>query len=208
MTNKSMENNIKIRRQRYLVIELTVIVEEMLSKTLGNLLDIDWLVSKSLGYNSSALSFNQKVIIIQDIKGIDKITKEKLELLMYIRNKFAHIKEVNSFNSLFLISKNAIDIKKKLKKWYHKEDDKFEDIEEENVNYFIRLVSDAQDFLYNISKENAKKKGYEKGCETGRNEANERVIEKLMDEIQKMEGGNERIDNILNKIKNEFNIQE
>lgn len=194
-------NEKKIRRQRYLVIELTVQVEEILSKTLGNLLDIDWKVSKTLGYGSSALSFNQKIIIIQDIKGINNLTKEKLDALMYIRNKFAHVKEVNSFESFFSISKNATGIKRKLQKWYHKEADNFEDIEEENVNYFIRLVADTQNFLIEISKEHAKKKGYEKG----RNEATERINEEVIAEIKKMEGGIEKLDEIWDKLKKEFN---
>ena len=196
-----MEINKRIRRQRYLVIELTVQVEEILSKTLGNLLDIDWKKSKTLGYGSSALSFNQKVIIIQDIKGIDKLTKEKLDVLMYVRNKFAHVKEVNSFESFFSISDKATDLKKKLKKWYHKESDNFEDIEEENVNYFIRLVSDTQNFLVEISKDHSKNKGYEKGL----NEATERINDELIAEMRNIEGGDEKLDEIFKRLKKEFN---
>jgi len=194
-------NDKKIRRQRYLVIELTVQVEEILSKTLGNLLDIDWKESKTLGYSSSALSFNQKIIIIQDIKGIHNLTKEKLDALMYIRNKFAHVKEVSSFESFFSISKNATDLKKKLQKWYHKETDNFEDVEEENIGYFIRLISDIQTFLTEISKEHAKKKGYEKG----HYEATERINDELIAEIKKMDGGIEKLDKIWEKLKKEFN---
>ncbi len=196
-----MEINKRIRRQRYLVIELTVQVEEILSKTLGNLLDIDWKKSKTLGYGSSALSFNQKVIIIQDIKGIDKLTKEKLDVLMYVRNKFAHVKEVNSFESFFSISDKATDLKKKLKKWYHKESDNFEDIEEENVNYFIRLVSDTQNFLVEISKDHSKNKGYQKGL----NEATERINDELIAEMRNIEGGDEKLDEIFKRLKKEFN---
>lgn len=129
------------------------------------------------------------------------MTKEKLDALMYIRNKFAHVKEVNSFESFFSISKNATGIKRKLQKWYHKEADNFEDIEEENVNYFIRLVADTQNFLIEISKEHAKKKGYEKG----RNEATERINEEVIAEIKKMEGGIEKLDEIWDKLKKEFN---
>lgn len=191
----------RIRRQRYFVIELTVQVEEILSKTLGTLLDIDWKESKTLGYSSFGLSFNQKVTIIQDIKGINKLTKEKLDALMYIRNKFAHVKEVNSFESFFLISKNANDIKKKLKKWYQKETDNFEDVESENINYFIRLVSDTLSFLNEIAKEHAKKRGYEKGL----SEANERITDELISEILKKEGGIEKLDEIYTKLKQEFN---
>ena len=194
-------NDKKIRRQRYLVIELTVQVEEILSMTLGNLLDINWKKSKTLGYGSTALSFNQKIMIIQDIKGIDNLTKEKLDALMYIRNKFAHVKEVNSFESFFSISKNATRIKRKLQSWYHKETDNFVDAEGENVNYFIRLVSDSQNFLIEISKEHIKKKGYEKG----RKEATDRINEELIAEIKNTVGGIEKLDEIWEKLKKEFN---
>ena len=191
----------KITGQRYIVIEQTVQVEEIISKTLGFILDIDWKNSKSLGYGSTSLSFNQKVTIIQDIKGIDDLMKKKLDTLMNVRNKFAHVKEVNSFESLFSISKNGTDIKKKLKQWYNKETDNFEDVERENLYYFIRLVSDTQNFMIEISKEHAKKKGYEKG----QNDATERINDELIGEMQKIEGGNEKLDEIWTKLKKEFN---
>ena len=151
-----------MKNKRYIVLELTVQIEEIISKTLGLILNIDWIESESLGYKSSALSFNQKVRIIQDIKGLDNEIVKKFDTLMYIRNKFAHVKEINSFESLFLVSNNALDIKKKLHKWYSKEDDNFESEEDKNLNYFIRLCINTQDCLIKISKDHAFKEGV--GC--------------------------------------------
>jgi hypothetical protein len=188
--------NKKIKKQRYLVLELTVQVEEIVSKTLGLILDIEWKESKSLGYSSSVLSFNQKVMIIQDIKGIDKLMIKKLDSLMFIRNKFAHIKEVSSFESLFTLSKGAVEIKKNLEKWYYRETDKFEDEEEKSVNYFIRLVGDAQDYLIEVSKEHVKKKGFIKVREEVRDE----IMDELISEIRNLEGGDEKLEEIWRKL--------
>lgn len=62
---------------RLYIIENALHVEEFISWTLGHLLNIDWKNSKSFGYGSTALSFNQKVQIVQDINGLssDQIIK-------------------------------------------------------------------------------------------------------------------------------------
>ena len=86
---------------RLCVIENSIFVEELASHILGNILDIDWKNSKSFGYGSTCLSFNQKLQLIQDIKGIDKDNLKAISCLTQMRNKFAHASRINSFEMLF-----------------------------------------------------------------------------------------------------------
>lgn len=99
------ENKLKIASTakdiRLCVIENSIFVEELASHVLGNILNIDWKASKSFGYGSSCLSFNQKLQLIQDIKGIDKEDLKAISCLAQMRNKFAHASHINSFESLF-----------------------------------------------------------------------------------------------------------
>src|ERR1019366_2694681 len=67
----------------------------------GNILNIDWKNSKSFGYGSTCLSFNQKLQLIQDIKGVDKEDLKAINCLAQMRNKFAHVSHINSFEKLF-----------------------------------------------------------------------------------------------------------
>jgi hypothetical protein len=186
---------------RGFVVELTVWIEECVSKTLGIILDIDWEKSESFGNKSSALSLNQKIRIIQDMKGVDKEMRKKLETLMYIRNKFAHVKNVISFESLFSISKN--EIKNNLFKLGSIENEGFEDVDEEakSRKCFIRLCSGIQDNLIKISKQYA----YNIGVNKGQIEAIEKMLYELCNEVRKQENGESIINKVLDKCEYEFN---
>ncbi|MEO9884272.1 MAG: hypothetical protein ABJR05_11355 [Balneola sp.] len=107
---------VKSVNTRPLIIESTVWVEEVVSKTLGELIGIDWKKSKSFGYGSSSLSFHQKIQIIQDLNGINKETKKKFTYLLNIRNKFVHVREVYTFSDFFSNSGNGSEIKRNFKK--------------------------------------------------------------------------------------------
>lgn len=102
---------ITLKHTRHYVIELSVLIEELMSETLGKLLDIEWKTSQSLGMTSKAISFSQKVSFIQDIKRLQKVDRDKLETFMQVRNKFAHVKTINSFENLF---SNKSELKKNL----------------------------------------------------------------------------------------------
>ena len=52
---------------------------------------------------------------------------KKLACLMNIRNKFAHVQEVDSFESLFEKASNGTQIKNQLDNWYSIENKKDED---------------------------------------------------------------------------------
>lgn len=105
----------KSENTRLYVKEHAVYLEDMISFILGNILDIEWESSKSLGFSSSALSFKQKVQLIQDKKGIKKERINKLNTLLEIRNKFAHVKSISTFQDYFKSSENAESINDFLK---------------------------------------------------------------------------------------------
>jgi len=186
--------------QRLLIIEISIVVEELVSSTLGTFLDIDWKTSETLGSKSSALSFNQKVQIIQDLKTVDKTMINKLNCLMMIRNKFAHVGEIKSLEKLFTTTSNGIEIKKNLLKWYPniKEES---NIPNDYFIYFEKLVGDIIDFLIKISKEHAFNKGYIQGKHEGTN----LLCNELISEIRKFDGGQEIINEILENVKNKIN---
>ncbi|QOD59361.1 hypothetical protein H9I45_08215 [Polaribacter haliotis] len=112
---------------RLYIIEHTLHIETLISEAIGSLLNIDYETSKSFGFRSSSLSFSQKTYIIQDIKGLESEMAKKLNALMNIRNKFAHVQVIDSFEKFFEIASNGEQIKNSLEKWYSVENKKEED---------------------------------------------------------------------------------
>ena len=108
----------KAENLRLYILEHILNLEESVSIALGNLLDIDWKKSKSFGFGSTSLSFNQRVQIIQDLRNLDKKEVQKLNNLMVIRNKFAHIKSIETFQDLFDIGNAGKVLKNDFDKWY------------------------------------------------------------------------------------------
>ena len=98
---------------RLYILEYTLYIEELISETIGTILNIDWQKSKSFGFSSSALSFNQKVIIIQDFKNITSEVKKKFNYLMSIRNKFAHVRHIETYSDFYNSAGDGIQIKNK-----------------------------------------------------------------------------------------------
>lgn len=147
---------------RLYVISFSIQIEELISRTLATFLSInDWKKSNSLGYKSTSLSFNQKVYIIQDLKGIDSQMNKKLICLMQIRNKFAHIAEVDSFNKLFSVIPNGNDVKKELDKWYSELINDTNHDEEKFEAYFYLLMQDIANWLYKMTMRHAEELGYD-----------------------------------------------
>lgn len=182
---------------RSYIIENTLIIEEIISETLGYLLDIDWMSSKSFGYSSSGLSFNQKVQMIQDIKGISKEDTKKLTALMSIRNKFAHVKSIKTFNDFFTSGDNGKSVKKELDRWYsHHVLEANTDEEHKYKFFFFELIKDTGICLFDISTKHVWKRAVKEGEE----KASELVLKALKAEVLKLENGKE----ILDKLKKEL----
>ena len=184
----------KNRNLRLCIIENSIFIEELISRTIGNILTIDWKESKSFGFSSSALSFNQKVQIIQDIKGIDKEIVKKLTCLMNIRNKFAHVYSISSFEELITLSKNGKDIKNALKKWYTNEHP--DDIEKEYRYYFYFLADDITTFLIELSMTHIREVGFQQGKQRGQRD----FMNYLIEEVKELFNGEEIIKRALNKM--------
>jgi hypothetical protein len=133
---------------RLYIIEHTLHIETLISEAIGSLLGIDYKESKSFGFGSSSLSFRQKTHIIQDIKGLESEMAKKLTCLMNIRNKFAHVQEVDSFEKLFEIANNGTQIKNQLEKWYELDDKSDED--EIYKFLFFKLAEEITKMLWEL----------------------------------------------------------
>lgn len=88
---------------RALVIEKGVALEAGISSLLGMLLEIDVDESLSLGSKSSSLSLNAKVNLLSDLKFVPKDIIWQFQTFAEIRNKFAHLHSVDSFEKCFEI---------------------------------------------------------------------------------------------------------
>ena len=91
---------------RAFVMELSVKQEHAVNLILAKLLNINAYVSRSFGTSSHALSFNAKVNLLLDLKIFDKLQREKFQIFMEVRNKFAHINHVDTFEKCFAILGN------------------------------------------------------------------------------------------------------
>lgn len=168
---------------RLCIIENSIYIEELTSRILGNILDIDWNHSKSFGHGSSSLSFNQKLQLIQDIKGIEKESLKKIVCLTNIRNKFAHVSYINSFETLFSSSSVGKEVRTNFLKWYF--DDKGDsDVHPSKFEFIYRLtfyllVNDVIEILLNINKTH----NYNAGVEEGKREAKEIFLNTLIQSL-------------------------
>ncbi|WBX72868.1 hypothetical protein PG913_08115 [Tenacibaculum pacificus] len=149
---KTVKTDIKVLSQtdsvRLYVIEHTLHIETLISEAIGSLLGVEYEKSKSFGFGSTALSFSQKVQIIQDIKGLESEMTKKLTCLMNIRNKFAHVQEVDSFEKLFEIAKNGTQIKNQLEKWNNLDDKNDED--DTHKFLFFKLAEEITKMLWEL----------------------------------------------------------
>lgn len=85
------------------VIEKGVSLEAGISGLIGMLLDIDIENSLSLGSKNTSLSLNAKVNLLSDLKFVPKEIIWQFQTFAEIRNKFAHLQNVDSFVKCFEI---------------------------------------------------------------------------------------------------------
>ena len=165
---------------RLCVIENSIFIEELASSILGNILNIEWKKSKSFGHTSASLSFNQKLQLIQDIKGIEKEDLKKLNCLAQIRNKFAHVSEIDTFEKLFLESSVGKEIRNHFLKWFFDKSGE-SDIHPSKLEIVYRycyymLVDDVINILLEINKTHY----YNLGIEEGKREFSDKLIDSLI----------------------------
>jgi hypothetical protein len=175
---------------RLYVIELAIYLETSVNETLGALLNINPAKSKSLGNQSSALSFNQKIILLQDVQNISKIDFQRLEFLMRIRNKFAHVHEVSSFKMFFDTYDTKGEVQKYLKKWYYNPEDSPNISEEELYKYYFNcLAFDITYFLNNLLSNILNNKRIIEGVPLGKILRTNDYLMALFEELKKHENG-------------------
>lgn len=112
------------------VIENAVKLEEIVSKLLSIILDIEKNESLSFGNKNSSLSFNSKINLLVDLKFVPRKISSDFQLFAEIRNKFAHIQYVDNFTKCFEI----INERKNKFKTYGKKTDEQSFSEEEYLN--------------------------------------------------------------------------
>ncbi len=139
----------KAKETRYYVIDHAVYIEELVSYTLGHLLNIEWEKSKSLGFSSESMSFSQKATLIKDIQGVPKNIKIALKEFMEIRNKFAHVKSISTFQEFTRTSKERLKVMSDLLRKY--EGGNIEESLENRYKYsFFKLTEEIYNFLLNL----------------------------------------------------------
>jgi len=131
---------------RGLVIELSVKQEQAVNLILSKLLGIKSEDSRSFGTSSHALSFNAKANLLLDLKQLDKIQREKFQIFMEIRNRFAHINSVDTFEKCFALTGNY----QRLKKIFEIDEDG-ESLEQDMETMFCVLSMDITTSLAKIN---------------------------------------------------------
>jgi hypothetical protein len=133
---------------RLYILEHNLVIEEMISKAIGSVLNIEWEKSKSFGFTSSSLPFNQKVTLVQDLNDINPVEIKKFGYLMNIRNKFAHIRTVETWSEFFRIAGNANEIKNALEKWYKEKLEPGLNEEELIISFYFKCL--CQDLIFRL----------------------------------------------------------
>lgn len=103
-----MKKNINLNMGlRSLVIEQVLKLELVTSNLLRSILKITEKDCKTLGNESSALSFKAKIDLLYDLKEIESKEYSDLVKIMEIRNQFAHNALIDSFEALDSLKSNV-----------------------------------------------------------------------------------------------------
>jgi len=169
---------------RLCVIENAIFIEELTSRVLGTILNVDWINSKSFGNGSSALSFNQKMELIQDVRILEKIEIAKITAIAHIRNKFAHVSNVNSFETFFTTSSIGKDVHKQFLNWYY-DNDGIAGLSSTRIELsyrlcFYLLVHEAICILLKITDDYHRRRG----LEDGKREVSDKFIQALVKKLK------------------------
>lgn len=107
-----MTDNNQNLSPRAFSIEMSVKIEHILNVIVAQLLGVKYEDTKSFGNSSQALSFNAKANLLLDLNYLEKEQRLKFQIFMEIRNKFAHIHSVDTFEKCFEQTNNYNQLKK------------------------------------------------------------------------------------------------
>lgn len=127
---------------RTFVIEMSVKIEHFLNVIICQLLHVNPEDSKSFGSTSQSLSFNSKANLLLDLDYLDKEHIKKFQIFMEVRNKFAHVHSVDTFEKCFALTKNYNQLKKQFEI-----DEDSDNLEEDMTYMFISLSMDLANTL-------------------------------------------------------------
>ncbi len=154
-------------------IGLVLRLEQTLSSALRTIFRMFKPESKTLGNQSSALTFKSKVDLLFDLEEIDKTEYSHLLKLMEVRNQFAHNSKATSFTELDKINP---DINKYLLRYCPKELENEKDHELKLKSIFGELFKQTAGKLISIDVD------YTDGIqEEMRKHINHKIVENLED---------------------------
>ncbi|MDP9956438.1 hypothetical protein J2X97_002097 [Epilithonimonas hungarica] len=161
MPNYTSVDDIENINTRLLVIEKSILLEQLSSMTIAELLEIsDWENSKMLGNQSSGFSFNQKINFFIDLSNLENDIKNKFLAIQEIRNKFAHVYKVSSFENYKILDKNSATNCNKLENWYASKIEDYKDNNELKFKYlFLELFSELAQYTIKTAINQAINKG-------------------------------------------------
>jgi hypothetical protein len=107
-----MTDNNQNLSPRAFTVEMSVKIEHILNVIMAQLLGVIDEDSKSFGNSSQALIFNAKANLLLDLNYLNKEQRQKFQIFMGIRNKFAHIHSVDTFEKCFAQTNNYDQLKK------------------------------------------------------------------------------------------------
>lgn len=166
-----MDKNNEITPRTF-VVEMSVKIEHLLNVILSQLLGVNPDKTRSFGTSSYALSFNAKANLLLDLNYLNKEQGQKFQIFMEVRNKFAHVYIVDSFEKCFALTKNYTLLKK-----LFCVDEDGENIEKDMEYLFISLSLDIAGTLKEIgdkiNKEMAVKYTQRRFTEAIKNKRNE-----------------------------------
>lgn len=159
---------------RSLVIEKGVEIEAGITQILADLLNIDLSKSVAFGNGSASLNIFSKIQLLKELDYTPKRIANYLTMFIEIRNKFAHVLEIDSFVKYFELTGKSEKDKNRLIEALslYKEDYKNSDEEERLRASFIALCIQIEGFLKLVTMATHSKKK----IENIRNEINDTII--------------------------------
>jgi hypothetical protein len=140
-----MEDNQNISSRAF-VVEMSVKIEHILNLIIAQLLGVKSDETRSFGNSSQALSFNAKANLLLDLNYLNKEQIDKFQIFMEVRNKFAHIYAIDTFEKCFALTNNY----NKLKKLFGIDEEGNEGLEKDMEYMFITLSLDIANTLNSI----------------------------------------------------------
>ena len=173
-------------------MELSVKHEHAVNLILAKLLGIKADESRSFGTSNQALSFNAKANLLLDLKQLDKLQREKFQIFMEVRNKFAHLNSVDTFEKCFSMLGNY----KRLKAIFGV-DAEGDSLEEDMQTMFCVLSMDLTSTLGKINDDITK----DMATRYTRRRWTEAIKEKREDYKEKNPSHAEAVDGFINYLK-------